>query len=179
VSEPVFLLFASTSKLFYSSTIPTLFFMLVCFALLCFALLCFALQLHPFPFDGSKTAADGVAMALPMVTLPTAHLRGRMGAALYSALGMDGSGEQPRLVARDAGEYVSIAVRLATDLPFRAAAVRALRERRHEIFAWPPLQAQAAGATPGPAAVVEGWHSFLVRAAAEATEAFEAAAMTA
>jgi predicted O-linked N-acetylglucosamine transferase (SPINDLY family) len=26
--------------------------------------------LHPFPFDGSKTAADGIAMGIPVVTWP-------------------------------------------------------------------------------------------------------------
>ena len=27
--------------------------------------------LHPFPFDGSKTAADGLAMGIPVVTWPS------------------------------------------------------------------------------------------------------------
>ena len=27
--------------------------------------------LHPFPFDGSKTAADGLAMGMPVVTWPS------------------------------------------------------------------------------------------------------------
>ena len=30
--------------------------------------------LHPFPFDGSKTAADGLAMGIPVVTWPSVRL---------------------------------------------------------------------------------------------------------
>ncbi len=30
--------------------------------------------LHPFPFDGSKTAADGLAMGIPVVTWPSVSL---------------------------------------------------------------------------------------------------------
>jgi hypothetical protein len=33
--------------------------------------------LHPFPFDGSKTAADMLQAGVPYVTLPAEYLRGR------------------------------------------------------------------------------------------------------
>jgi hypothetical protein len=101
---------------------------------------CADVLLHPFPFDGSKTAADGVAIALPMVTLPTNQLRGRMGYALYRTLGLHGE-----LVARDDDHYVALAVRLATEEAFRHAVVGRLRQRRYTIFdqphAYSPLHA--------------------------------------
>ena len=39
---------------------------------------CADVMLHPFPFGGSKTAADSVTMAVPVVTLRAPFLRGRM-----------------------------------------------------------------------------------------------------
>jgi len=37
------------------------------------------LLLHPFPFDGSRTSADGLSVGVPFLTMPTEFLRGRMG----------------------------------------------------------------------------------------------------
>ena len=34
--------------------------------------------LHPFPFDGSRTSADGLSVGVPFLTLPSEYLRGRM-----------------------------------------------------------------------------------------------------
>ena len=63
-------------------------------------------------------------MGVPVVTLPTGPLPfGRHGLAVMTALGL------PELVARDAEDYVAIAVALARD-PARLAALRAsLRAR--------------------------------------------------
>lgn len=65
------------------------------------------LLLHPFPFDGSRTSADGLSVHVPYVTLPSEHLRGRMGAAFYRTMNI------PELVARNKTEYIQICVRLA------------------------------------------------------------------
>jgi predicted O-linked N-acetylglucosamine transferase (SPINDLY family) len=46
--------------------------------------------LHPFPFGGSKTSADAVTMGVPMVTMRTAFLRGRMAQVYYRTMGMVG-----------------------------------------------------------------------------------------
>lgn len=157
-----------------------------------FALLsCADVLLHPFPFDGSKTAADGIAVALPMVTLPTNHLRGRMGYALYRSIGV-----HEALVAHNESHYVDIAVRLATDPGFRADAVAALRQRRYSAFDQPhsygmngwqtassvssaadsPLLASAeANEGVGVSAdQVTGWESFFVQAVVEQVNAWEA-----
>ncbi|CAM9689090.1 unnamed protein product [Phaeothamnion confervicola] len=49
--------------------------------------------LQPFPFDGSRTSSDGLAVGVPVVTRPTRSLRGRMAAAFYTTMGMC-SGDQ-------------------------------------------------------------------------------------
>ena len=65
--------------------------------------------LHPFPFDGSRTSADGLIVGVPVITLPAEYLRGRMGAAFFRTMNM------PELVARNRSEYVQMAARLGTD----------------------------------------------------------------
>lgn len=62
--------------------------------------------LHPYPFDGSRTSADALLMGVPIVTLPTEYLRGRMGAALMRTLNL------PELVAHNASHYLHIAKQL-------------------------------------------------------------------
>ncbi len=49
--------------------------------------------LHPFPFDGSRTSADGLIAGKPVLTLPSEYLRGRMGVAFLSTMNI------PELVA--------------------------------------------------------------------------------
>lgn len=107
---------------------------------------CIDILLHPFPFDGSKTAADGIATGTPMVTLPTDDLRGRMGAALYRSLALDD------LIATDVDDYIARAVRLATDWQYRVHVVRRLRQLRPFIFDRKDL--------------VDAWAMFLLRTVA-------------
>jgi len=44
---------------------------------------------HPFPFGGSKTAADAIAAGVPVVALVTRHLRCRMARSLLLSAGAD------------------------------------------------------------------------------------------
>lgn len=44
--------------------------------------------LVPFPFGGSKTSLDSIAMGIPTVTMPTQHLRGRMTLSYYLSMGL-------------------------------------------------------------------------------------------
>lgn len=62
--------------------------------------------LHPFPFGGSKTAADGLALGLPVVTLVGDALPGRMAYSLYRTMGLDGTGERGCCVATDRERWV-------------------------------------------------------------------------
>ena len=68
--------------------------------------------LHPFPFDGSKTSADSLEAGVPLLTLPTEYLRGRMGAAFLRTMNM------PELVARSVSDYIDIAEKLGTNKDF-------------------------------------------------------------
>src|SRR5262249_42267841 len=56
------------------------------------------------PYCGSVTTHDALAFGAPTVTLPGRFLRGRITAACYRQMGLDGP------VARDPGEYVAMAV---------------------------------------------------------------------
>ena len=69
--------------------------------------------LEPLHFGGTNTSYQAFAFARPVVTLPGAFLRGRVTYALYRLMGvMD-------CVAKDADDYVDIAVHLATDGQWR------------------------------------------------------------
>jgi protein O-GlcNAc transferase len=70
-------------------------------------------MLHPFPFGGSKTAADGIAVGVPVVCLKTKYLRGRMAYSLFATM------EYEETVAETRSQYVAIAVKLGLESPFR------------------------------------------------------------
>ena len=66
-------------------------------------------MLDPFPFGGGNTTLEAFAVGTPVVTCPPAFARGRLAAAFCERLGWrDG-------IASDTADYVSRAVRLATD----------------------------------------------------------------
>ncbi len=79
--------------------------------------------LDTFPFSGSTTTFDALAMGVPVVTLPGWSMVSRWSAAMLQGVGL-GS-----LVATSGDSYLDIAARLAADTP-RLAQLRAgLRER--------------------------------------------------
>jgi predicted O-linked N-acetylglucosamine transferase (SPINDLY family) len=81
------------------------------------------LGLDPFPFNGGTTGYDSIWMGVPFVTWPGDMLVSRMGKAILENVGL------AELVARNATEYVELAVELARDRE-RLKALRAnLRER--------------------------------------------------
>jgi predicted O-linked N-acetylglucosamine transferase (SPINDLY family) len=84
--------------------------------------------LHPFPFDGSRTSADGLAVGVPVLTLPSEYLRGRMGAAFYRTMNI------PEMVAKDRSHYIRIASRLANNRTFYSEISSQIRERVHLIW---------------------------------------------
>jgi predicted O-linked N-acetylglucosamine transferase (SPINDLY family) len=73
-------------------------------------------------FSGFNTLMQAVEMGLPCVSHEGRHLRGRLGSGILRQLGL------PELVATDGAAYVEIAVRLASDPPYRRAV--ALRMQR-------------------------------------------------
>jgi len=71
--------------------------------------------LDPIHFGGGNTAYEAFALGVPIVTWPSAFLRGRITLALYKKMKvMD-------CVVSSASEYVQLAVRLGTEPDFRDA----------------------------------------------------------
>jgi predicted O-linked N-acetylglucosamine transferase (SPINDLY family) len=70
-------------------------------------------MLDPIHFGGGNTSYEGLALATPIVTWPSALLRGRLTYAMYCQMGL------PDLVAHDAAGYVERAVRLGTEPDYR------------------------------------------------------------
>jgi predicted O-linked N-acetylglucosamine transferase (SPINDLY family) len=72
-------------------------------------------QLDPIHFGGGTTSYQAFAVGSPIVTWPSALLRGRFTFGMYQEMGI------LDCVAQSAQEYVRIAVRLGTDCAFRDA----------------------------------------------------------
>jgi predicted O-linked N-acetylglucosamine transferase (SPINDLY family) len=70
-------------------------------------------MLDPFPFGGGNTSYEALAVGIPIVTLPTKFMRGRLTYACYRQMGM------MDCVAENPPNYVEIALRLGTELSFR------------------------------------------------------------
>ncbi len=107
--------------------------------------------LHPFPFDGAKTAVDAVALAVPAVAMRSEFLRGRMAAALYDTMRVGG------LVALDVPQYVAIARELGTNHAMNDRASSLIAARRAVVW--------------NDALVVDDWGRFLSRAVRSAVAA--------
>lgn len=93
--------------------------------------------LHPFPFDGSRTSADGIDAGIPVLMMPSEYLRGRMGVAFLRTMNV------PELAAKNIHDYVDIAVKLCTNPSFYKSIQQKLIERSGLIwedmeypFAW-------------------------------------------
>ena len=85
-------------------------------------------MLDTLHFNGMNTSLEAFAAGTPVVTLPTEYQRGRHTAGMYRRMQIDDA------VARDAEDYVRIAVSLGRE-PERRAALRArIGERSRELF---------------------------------------------
>jgi CRISPR-associated protein Csy1 len=78
-------------------------------------------------WSGGSTSLSALASGLPIVTLEGAFMRGRQSAAMLRILGLE------ELIARDAEEYVQLALRVARDSAYREALSTRIRE------GWPRL----------------------------------------
>ncbi|MFG0465325.1 methyltransferase domain-containing protein [Pseudomonas putida] len=67
------------------------------------------IALDPFPFTGGLTSCEALWMGVPVVTLPQGRVVSRQTFAFLNQIGL------PDLAARDAQDYVRIAVALAND----------------------------------------------------------------
>jgi protein O-GlcNAc transferase len=107
--------------------------------------------LDPFPFGGGNTTYEALAVGTPVVTWPGRFLRGRLALAMYRKLGW------ADCVVDSAEAYSGLAVRLATDVSFRAAVREKIRVTIPALFE--------------DADEVRGWEAFF-REAVESPEAF-------
>lgn len=80
-------------------------------------------SLDPFPYNGSTTTCDALAMGVPVVTLAGPALVSRAGLMFLTACGLE------KWVARDRDEYVRIAREAALDVPALAQLRPTLRDR--------------------------------------------------
>jgi protein O-GlcNAc transferase len=69
------------------------------------------ISLDTFPYHGTTTTCEALWMGVPVVTLAGPTHISRVSVSLLNCVGL------PQLIAQSAEEYVSIAVRLAADLP--------------------------------------------------------------
>ena len=77
---------------------------------------------------GANTSYDAFAAGTPMITLPTEFHRGRYTAAAYRQMGVE------TLIASSAQEYVDLAVRVATEVDFRAQVSAEILENNDILF---------------------------------------------
>jgi len=92
--------------------------------------------LHPFPFGGSKTASDAINAGVPLVTYPQPYLRGRMAASFIRsmALGEVDQDVESCCIANSVSDYVTKAIRIASDEDYHSKIVYAIQQRSDRIF---------------------------------------------
>ena len=77
---------------------------------------------------GGNSSLEAFSFGVPIVTLPTELLRGRITQAFCRRLGIESC------IARDVAEYVQIAVRLGIDRQFREQIRQAILAGRNRLF---------------------------------------------
>jgi len=94
--------------------------------------------LHPWPFGGSKTAADALHAGIPLVTYPQPYLRGRLAASFYVTMELHTADEDISAssccVAHSVEDYVSKALRLGLDKEYNRKVASAISRRSHRIW---------------------------------------------
>lgn len=79
-------------------------------------------------WNGGNSSLQSFSLDCPVVTLPTAFMRGRHTVAMLEVL------ELPELIARDAHDYIAISTRLLTDRDFYGEMKRLISERKQRLF---------------------------------------------
>ena len=82
-------------------------------------------------FGGSKTASDAINAGVALVTYPQQYLRGRMASVFFKAmaLGEVDPDTSSCCIANSVSDYVTKALRLASDQDYRSRVVHAIREQ--------------------------------------------------
>jgi predicted O-linked N-acetylglucosamine transferase (SPINDLY family) len=85
-------------------------------------------MLDSFHFGGGNSTFEALALGCPIVTWPGEFMRGRVTYGCYQQMGI------LELVAKDAKEYVQIAVKVATDKAYQRQLRQRIRERAANTF---------------------------------------------
>jgi predicted O-linked N-acetylglucosamine transferase (SPINDLY family) len=84
--------------------------------------------LDPPHFGGGNTSFQALGLGLPIVTLPSEFMRGRVTSGCYRKMGYE------TCIARNADEYVDLAVRLGTEPAFNALVRSQIDSRSGILF---------------------------------------------
>ena len=84
--------------------------------------------LDPMTFGGVNTTYDALAMGKAIVTLPSPFQRGRYTSGCYRAMGMDDC------IASSIDDYVSRAIRIASDTDYRMTLEQSINSRSKILF---------------------------------------------
>ena len=84
--------------------------------------------LDTIDWNGGNSSFQSFSLNCPVVTLPTAFMRGRHTVSMLDVLAI------PELIATDAHDYVAISCRLLEDQAFHAAIKDAIAERKGRLF---------------------------------------------
>jgi predicted O-linked N-acetylglucosamine transferase (SPINDLY family) len=87
-----------------------------------------ALCLDSFEWSGGISTYEALALGVPVLTLPSATLRGRQSCAFLQAV------DAEALIARDTDDYVERAVTLACDPPARTTLAQRIVANRARLF---------------------------------------------
>ena len=79
-------------------------------------------------WNGGNSSMQSFSLDCPVVTLPTAFMRGRHTVAMLEVL------ELPELIAKDVDDYVAISCRLLDDEGFYRQIREAIHERKPRLF---------------------------------------------
>lgn len=85
-------------------------------------------MLDPFHFGGANTSYEGLALGVPIVTLPPPFLRGRHTLGCYLKM------EMTECIAETPREYADISLRLVLDSDYRQHVVKKIEERKSVLF---------------------------------------------
>ena len=79
-------------------------------------------------WNGGNSSMQSFSLDCPVVTLPTAFMRGRHTVAMLEVL------ELPELIASNADDYIAISCKLLDDPAFYQAMKEAIQERKQRLF---------------------------------------------
>lgn len=84
--------------------------------------------LDPFYFGGGNSSAEALSLGVPLVTLPGAHLYGRLTLGLYQELGLR------ECIAASVDDFAETALRLANERDYRENISSQIREHAQRLF---------------------------------------------